>query len=354
MSRPRKTLFYESTTLVDIPPGQEWLTAFDYNSHQVVDYLYKKCVGNTIYYSSINCLEKLRYYLLQQKLCYSAEESKRWYEKTGPYPKGYQTALYRLHDIYDYGMIQSVNAFPVVFPYYANLTDLWKKELDNYLGTLDHKDAHLTQIRNCISRFLYRIQLTGFKHPSEISYDFIEEYLKMDKHRSLKSDARYTYSIGDILIFMADRGLCTHGIGWYPYFWMHEKILRMEDLTDSQIKCIESTRLESINFSVEEFTNLIPGFIERFQNFEYSKSPCNIVKFTLYNILVFLEMHKLGYHPDIASVWLEHKKISSENNGWKQYRRILDLFELYTREGDVIPEIIFRKKALLCDKHCMV
>lgn len=350
MSRPRKILFYESTTLVDVSPGQEWLKAFDYNSHQVVDYLVKKGVGNTVYYGTINCLEKFRNYLLQQKLCYSVKESKKWFENTGPYPKGYQTALYRLQDIYDNGMIQPVNAFPVLFPYYANLTGLWKKELDDYLETLDHKNSSLTQIRNCISRFLYRIQDTGFKHPSELSYDSIEEYLQVDEHRSLDSDARYTYSIGDILVFMADRGLCTHGIGWYPYFRMHEKILRMEDLTESQIRCIESIRLESLDFPLEEFADLIPGFIERFRIFGYSKSPCNAAKFTLYNFLVFLEMHELGYHPDIASVWLEQKKTSSENAGWKQNRRILDLFELYTTEGDVIPETIFRKKALLYDK----
>ena len=350
MFRPKKILFYESARLVDIPPGQEWLKAFDYNSHQVVDYLVEKGVGNTIYYCTINCLEKFRNYLVQQKLCYSAEESKQWYKNTGPYPKGYHTTLCRLQNIYDYGMIQSVNAFPVNFPHYANLTGIWKKVLDDYLVTLDHKNSFITQIRNCISRFLYRIQDAGAKHPAELSYDSIEEYLNMDEHRSPVSNALYTNSIGDILIFMAGMGLCTHGIGWYPYFRMHEKILRMEDLTESQIGCIESIRSKSTNFSFKKFSDLIPDFIERFRNFGYSRSPCSAAKFTLYNLLVFLEMHELGYHPYIAAKWVEHKRLSNESNGWKQNRRILDLFELYTSEGDVVPKTIFRKKALLCDK----
>ena len=349
MARPRKKLFYEDTMLGNIP-GQEWLVAFDSNSHQVVEYLVGKGVGNTIYYSTIKCLEKLRNYLLQKGMRYSAQKARQWYENGGPYPKGYQTALYRLQDIYDYGVIQPVNAFPVAFPYYQSLIGLWKQELDDYLDTLDNKTATLTQVRNCISRFLYCIQEQGITHPSELSFDLIEQYVEMDRHRSDTSEARYTYSIGDILIFMADKGLCSHGIGWYPYFRRHGKILHMSQLTESQISSIEALRLESLEFPAGEFAGLIPDFMGRFQSSGYSESPCAVARTTLYGLLTFLEMNGLGYHPDIAVIWLQHEMLSYKNDGWKQLRRILDLFEVYTREGDVAPEIIFRKKPLFCEK----
>ncbi len=350
MSRPSKIIFYENTIFSDLTPGNEWLRSFDCNSHKVVDYLVDNGVGNTIYYSTINCLEKLRIYLQEWQLCYSYEESMKWYKNSGPFPKGYKTALLRLQDIYDFGIVQSVNSFPVNPELFKNLTGIWKDVLDEYLKTLDYKNYYLLKIRNIVSRFLYRTQIAGFRHPSELSYDYLEEYMKKDEYRSAVSNARYTNSIGDILTFMADKGLCNYGIGWFPYFRMHEKVLYMKDLTESQIWCIKSIKLNGFKCTCKEFSILIPAFIEQFKTFGYSRSYCSTAKFTLYNLLVFLEMHDLGYHPDVAVIWLEQKKPSYKNNVWKHNRRILDLFEQYTRENDIIPETFFYKKLLLSDK----
>lgn len=349
MARPKKIPFYENKKQIQPLPGQEWLAAYDNNCQKVVDYLVQNGVGNTIYYSTINCLEKLRSFLLQNNTDYSVEKANRWFRDTGPYPKGYQSALSRLQDIFAYGEIQPANAFPVSFPYYSQLQGLWKKETDAYLATLDYTEASLTQIRNCVARFLYRIQASGIRHPSELSFDSLELYLETDGHISHNSEARYTYAISDILIFMASRGLCTQGIGWYPYFKMHGKVLHMQQLSGKQIDRTEALRSESLQFPSEDFAGLIPDFLERCQSVGYSKSPRSVARYTLYNLLLFLEMHALGYHPGIAMVWLEHEKLPYKTDGWKQIRRILDLFGLYMEEGDVIPQMIFRKKPLLCE-----
>jgi len=237
----------------------------------------------------------------------------------------------------------------VSFPYYSQLQGAWKEEIDAYLATLDHTEASLIQVRNCAARFLYRIQASGITHPTELTYGLLAQYLETDGHKSHNADARYTYVIGDILIFMASKGLCTQGLGWYPYFKMQGKILHMRDISEDYVKEIEVLRKESTDFSAKEFADLIPDFIERFQNIGYSKSPCVAARYTLYNLLLFFEMHDLGYHPKIAMVWLEHEKLSYKNDSWKQIRRVLDLFELYTKDGDILPQIIFHKKPLLCE-----
>lgn len=349
MARPRKILFYETPKPISPFPEQEWLETYDRNCQKVIDYLVLNSVGNTIYHSTVNCLEKLRNFLLQNSTCYSMEEAERWFQITGPHPKGYQTALFRLQDIFDHGEIQPVNAFPVSFPYYSHLQGFWKEEIDAYLATLDHREATLTQTRNCVARFLYRIQASGIKHPSELSFGSLKQYLETDGHKSHNTEAQYTYAISDILIFMASKGLCAQGLGWYPYFMMHGKVLRMQDLSEDQAGRIEAFRSESLQFPSEEFAGLIPDFLERYQSFGYSQSSRSVARYTLYNLLLFLEMHGLGYHPGIAVVWMEHEKSSDKNSGWKQIRRILDLFELYIEEGDVIPQVIFLKKSLLCD-----
>jgi hypothetical protein len=302
MARPRKLSFYETKEPVPHFSSQEWLTAYDSNCQKVVNYLVQNGAGNTIYYSTVNCLKKLRDFLLQNSTAYSTEEALRWFGETGPYPKGYLSAILRLQDIFDCGKIQPVHAFPVSFPYYSRLQGFWKKELDDYLSTLDYTESSLAQTRNCAARFLYRIQADGIRHPSELSFELLGQYMEEDGHKSHNSDARYTYAIGDILTFTASKGFCTQGIGWYPYFKMHGKILLMQDLLESQINRIETLRTESLAFPSKEFADLISDFLERYRAFGYSKSPCGIARYTLYNLLLFLEMHGLGYHPEIAMV----------------------------------------------------
>lgn len=349
MARLRRILFYESPKQNQPLSGQKWLETYDRNCQTVVDYLVLNGVGNTIYYSTVNCLEKLRNFLLQNSIPYSFEEADRWLRVTGTNPKGYRTALSRLQDVFEHGEIQPVNAFPVSLPYYSQLQGIWKEEVDVYLATLDYCGSSLRQTRNCVSRFLYWIQNSGIQHPSEISFDSLSRYLETDAHKSHNAEARYVYTISDILIFMGSRGLCAQGLGWYPYFKMRGKIIRMQDLSTIQIDRIETFRPESLQFPSQEFALLIPDFMDRYQSFGYSRSSCNTARATLYNLLLFLEMHGLGYHPEIVAVWMEHEKTFYKDSDRVQVRRILSLFALYTEEGEVIPQVIFLKKPLLCN-----
>ncbi len=123
----------------------------------------------------------------------------------------------------------------------------------------------------------------------------------------------------------------------------------MQNLSKSQIGRTEAFRSESLQFPSEEFARLIPDFMERYHSYGYNRSACSTARYTLYNLLLFLEMHDLGYHPEIAAVWMEHEKTFYKDSDRKQIRRILDLFALYTKEGDVVPQAVFLKKPLLCD-----
>lgn len=347
MARPRRNLFYEREGNEKLYLMHEWLAAYDSNCRNVVNYLIQRDVGTTLYYSSVRCLEKLRMFLIESNRVYTTKAADQWFRSTGPHSKGSLSALLRLDDFYRHGNVQPINAFPVAVPHYACLCEPWKGLLDNYLSALDQKERSLEQIRNCIARFLHDIQSHGITKPSEITFHVLETYIRDDTHKSHNSSARYTYAIGDILLFMSSRLMCSPGLGWYPYFRMHGSVLHMQDFSTEQVSRIESLRNESLTFPSEEYAELIPGFMERFRSLGYSGSPCKTAKFTLYNLLLFLEMHGLGYHREIAAVWLEHASLKNKSTGWKQKRRILDLFELYTREGDVIPQVIFRNKPYL-------
>ena len=285
---------------------------------------------------------------MNAKIAYSPEEAEAWLLINDPNPKGYRATIRRLADLYRFGKIQPLNAFPMALPYRKLLDEPWCTLTAEYLDTLSSSHGYLESVKNCVTRFLYGIQTAGIMNPNEITFDLLENYCQNDEHHSAVMNAKYIYAISDILLFFADRGLCSHGLGWYPYFRMKRKILHITDLTKEQVSAIESFRFESMEFPSEEYAAVIPDFLERFRMRGYRKTPCKVAKYTLYNLLLFLEMHGLGYHKAIADIWLEHEKTECKGQSWKQNRRVLNLFDLYLQEGDVVPSALFRTNSMLC------
>ena len=348
MARPRDIRFYEEP-LGDLPESQQWLSEYHEKSRILVEYLIENGAGCTAYHTAIRCLTLLREYLLRNDEAYTGTKAMQWYAETGPYPKGFLVDLYRISDLITYGEIQPANAFPQALPYSQKLEEPWSGILNSFLEMSDPTEASFDRIRNYASRFLFRIQQRGLSNPSDISFEILEEYCDTDGHRSVNSKAQYTYAVGDVLLFMADRGLCNHGLGWYPYYKMHNRIFRLCDMTREQNLAVEELRQESLSFPAEEYAALIPDFLERFKAYGYSESPCKTAKYTLTNLLLFLEMHNLGYHQGIADIWLEQEKTFHKGTAWKQARRILFLFNLYIQEGDVIPQSFNRIRPVLSD-----
>lgn len=350
MARPKKELFFEVDLPHVLPETEEWLYTFYYNSKMVVEYMLENGAQTTAYHTAINCLSGLRTYLLRSDLPYSPENAIHWFNDTGPYPKGYRAVLFRLEDLYLYGIIQPVNAFPQALSYEKKLVEPWKRILTEFRETLALSVRSEIQVKNCISRFLYRIQESGITSASQITFEVLENYFQTEGHRSEKTYSRYTYAVGDILLFMADKGMCHHGLGWYPYFRMHDRVFHLNDFTASQIELLEKTKAESLVFPAEKYAMLTADFLKAFMAFGYSKAPCKIAHYTLHNLLLFLEMHGYGYHKTVASIWLEHEKLFHKGDAWKMARRVLHLFDVYVERGAIIPEMIFREKPLLYER----
>ncbi len=338
MARPWKRPFYEE--LIQNPKeGQEWLAEYDSNCRLVMEYLMQNKVGTTLYDCSLRCLEGLRAFLLVHGYCYSKEISDRWFKTIEAPDKGTLTTLRRLEDMYTFGSVQPLNAYPLAYNYGELLNDEWKAVLEDFLQETYPLRKSCVAIRNQVSRFLCWMQGKS-NYPEQMTYADLEEYLANDIHRTTTAAARYKYSITDILLYLAARGRCSAGICWFPYYWVRDKVLRMETFPTGQVDKIESLREESQHFPTTEYASLIPGFLERFDSAGYSKAPRSAARYTLHNLLLFLDMHSLGYHPGIAQVWLLQQK-EEHAGSWKQYRRILNLFELFVQEGDVLPQVIF-------------
>ena len=337
MARPKKKLFFESDIPCDLIQKNEWLYNFHLNSEKLVKYILKNGAQNTAYHTTVSCLTGLRTYLLTNEIPYSPEAAVQWFRDTGPYPKGYQSVLYRFEDLYLYGSVQPVHAFPHALSYEKKLTEPWKGILTEFRKTSVLSVNSEIQVKNCVSRFLYRLQEWGISSPSQITFGLLEDYCQTECHSSAHSYSRYIYAIGDILLFMADRGLCHHGLGWYPYYRMHQRIFSIDDFTVKQIELLENTKEEASVFQTEEYAVIVEDFLAEYMKSGYSKTQCKAAHYTLHNLLLFMEMHGYGYHQTVADIWLEHEKLFHKGDGWKMARRILRLFDIY-----------IKRKTLLC------
>lgn len=349
MARPTDVRFFEVPLPENLPPNLEWMRLYQENSAQLSQYLTEHGAKSTAYHAAIRCLSELRHHLVESGSEYTPDAAVIWFNNSGFHDKGTKVTLFRFADLYQYGSVQPPNAFPMALPYRNELHEPWKTILDGYITSLSNRECWNEAIRSHLARFLYRIQTKGVQEPSEITYELLEEYLQNDFHVSKHSTSVYTHAICGLLQFMAEKNLCGHGLGWYPYYRMQNRILLYSDLTADQIERLEAARIESLEFPSEEFATVIPDFLNRITLLGYSNSPQKTARYTLQNLLLFLEMNGLGYHPVIASIWLENERNRIHSSGWKQSRRILNLFEIYTVEGDVIPQMHFRNKPLLSD-----
>ncbi|QFJ53921.1 tyrosine-type recombinase/integrase [Pseudobutyrivibrio xylanivorans] len=349
MARPRDIRFYDRIDPND-QKNRPWLLEYCTNSRKLCEYMEQKGAGSTARFYTINLLTILYEYLLESDIMYSDSVAEKWFSERQPHIKGEKITLDRLIDIYKFGEVQPIHAYPFVLPYTDALCPMWKDLLTEYLDTVDHAERTKEQIRNCIARYLYRLQSWGITVPEKITFDVIESYCQIDAHASDNSKVRYTYAIGDIMNYMADKGLCIHGLAWYPYFRMHNRIFDIKDFADDQISEIEGAREIISLLSAEGFARLIPVFLNDFTAAGYSDSPCKTASYVLHNLLLFMEINGLNYSKAVADVWLEHETTYHHNgNSWKQAWRVIYLFDVFVKEKNLAINTIQHCKSLKCE-----
>ena len=234
--------------------------------------------------------------------------------------------------------------------YYGILQPPWKVYADDYLASLNYCEVTIGSIRRRVSLFLYYLQDIGVTSPSEITFAIVEEYCNKLQLTRGESTNRNIYAAGDMLLFWADLELCEHSLGWYPYFFPRGSILHKENLTENQVKEIASVKEESLQFPAEEYARVIPDYLKQLELLGYGHTQIKSAHTALYNLLVFLGLNGLGYHADIAAIWLEHKKSSCNTVHWKRHRRTLNVFETFTKENAILPHKIYRNTPLLCEQ----
>lgn len=302
------------------------------------------------------CYTALRAHLVEQGRGYTKELAAQWLEAISgkyctPYFKYFGKCILQLNDVYDTGAIRREH-FPIISEKAKNaLIPLLKKTLVDYIDNCRERysAAYINCIRSRCSRFLIFIQKRGIIGFSQITYELIAEFHRKDSHKGCTSKPAYEASIQDFLLYLANLGECTYGFAWYFYYIRREKVLSLGDFPSAQQEAVGRVETESQDFPSNEFHDLIPQFLGILNRLGYSHSVVSVYNDTLLQLYLFLDMHGLGYHPDIARAWFEAHRPPDRGHASSIYR-VLMLFEQFASDGAIMPEQVFTEKETVFDR----
>jgi len=343
-------LFYEVPLPHPLPQNVSWLLDYRKNSKQLIHYLESKGAEGTRYLQTIHCLSDLQDYLLANNLPYTESNASSWCDSLEfPKPRGSALTLARLSDIYHYGKVQPLNVFPQWRSYAKLLDEPWDNLLQEYLDAGEFHGKHCHRVKQHVSKFLFWLQTKDINNPSEITYNLLDKYFKYDKHNTRKEKSRYTLAVGNFITFLADKGLCNHTIGWYPYYWRFNLTVRKCNLSKAQQSILTSLKEDSPSFSIESMFASSEVFLDEYKKSGYDKRLCLRATYTIRNLFLFLDMYGVGYKSEAVEIWLDHEMSVRKKSEWLESRRILHLFDNYLKENTLNPQIRFTPRNRLYD-----
>ena len=331
MARPKRKPFYAQIVSEDILENNSWIIEYNNNSRVVIEYLVSSEVKTTAYYASLNCLEKLKNYLISSGKSYSYYEALKWYDSLTS--KGnYLITLQRLNEVYETGAIKQYCLYAFNPPIYTELNEEWKSILDEFLENLDYLPATINKTRFVLARFFYKAQQTGIT-PYDITYSFVSEYIVEDKHQ------RNCENLQDILAFMASYGYIPSTLQWYPYLQKHDRVIYKEMLNNNQINTISEIMSARRCIPIDEdFIELAIEFTNQIKSVGYSISVVKEAKYTIHSLLVFLDINHYPYSTEIADIWLDIQKSMMRKTECKTLKRIIFVFNSFLEERRIIPD----------------
>ena len=132
MARPKRKPFYAQIVSKEILENNSWIVEYNNNSRVVIEYLVSSEAKKTAYYASLNCLEKLKDYLVSTKKTYSYSEALEWYDSLDS-KDNYLITIQRLNEVYETGSIKHYCLYAFNLPIYTELNEEWKSILDDFL-----------------------------------------------------------------------------------------------------------------------------------------------------------------------------------------------------------------------------
>jgi len=218
----------------------------------------------------------------------------------------------------------------------------FEDEINEYLKECKeiYAEAQQRNIRfRCID-FMRFLQNRGLNGVPDLGYEDIRAYHEDVPNRGRVNRMLYESSIKMFLSYLADKGACRHGLGWFLHYLQSGWIVPVDDVTYTPG---ETTEREPLLLSAEEYRSLSENLLSTLREEHLSGNAVYVYEKAFRHHFVFLDLNGLNYNLFRAIAWAEAAK-GVFNSSWPTVRRAMYLFDDYARTGMLVPGKSYKLK----------
>jgi len=316
----------------------------DYQSEvqKVIEFLKEKRVCSSSRASHEECYQTFAKYLISNGMTYSADTGKQWLDSIRDtysrqrcyFWKQYMT---QLEEMISTGAISDRNLYQNK-SFYDKVPDCLKSALDEYLDYCRHKYSKRSfeQAKIYCSETMLFFSDQQLASIEEVAYQDVISLYNADMYCNDGTKSLILGHAARMLSFFAEKGLCKSSYSLLLDSQTHPYVGALASFSQENRTALERLRTESQSNPTHEFYSSIDGFIDALKNHGYVGSTLYLARHSLTALYLFLEIHELGYLPEIVWIWfVEIQK--SMGSSWKHWRRTLKCYEEYFCMGNIFP-----------------
>lgn len=223
---------------------------------------------------------------------------------------------------------------------YEKLPETWKKALDVYLESCKTKYTirTLEYTRIHCAEGLLLLSDKNVNDISELTYDAIIGLVETKMYCTDETRAVILNNTAHMLKFYGEIGQCSGNLSLLLNEKIYPHIGNLSDFRETGRKAIERVREENRMHDADEFRSSIIPFTEVLKAHGYVGTTLKLAMHALTAFYLFLEIHRLGFHPDIMWRWFDEVRERILGSSWLHWRRVLKFYEEFFHTGDIHPD----------------
>ena len=314
---------------------------------QVMGFLKEKRVCSSSRASHEECYQAFAEYMSLKGLIYSTNAVEQWLASiVGAYPRQkcyfWNQYMKQLEEMISCRTISDRNLYQNKSSYKKVPAHL-RARLDEYLEYCRHKytKRSLEMATIYCSETLLFFSDRHIAAIEEIAYQDITDLYNVDFYCESDTKAVLIGHAARMISYFSGRGLCK--IGYYLLLnrQLNPYVGALDSFSKEQQLAIEQLRVQSHLLPADEFYDSIDGFVATLEGHGYVGATLKTARQSLTALYLFLDIHGLGYSPEIAWIWFAQAR-ASMGVSWKQWRRAIKCYEEYSRTGEIQPAKKYR------------
>ena len=308
---------------------------------RVMSLLKEKKVCSSSKKSHRDCYESLGSYLKQSNTGYTVKARDEWFieiKKRLPSQRCiiWIRYVYQLEEMDSSGTVSDCRLY-LNQSTYNKLSISWKDDLDFYLEDCSKRytkrTLELTRIY-CSEGVLILSEI-GIINISKISYKAVLMLINTKMYQSDETRNEILNYTARMIRFYEKIGKCTKPYSLLFNSQIYPHIGLVSVFCSENKAALQKTT--DVIMSAADFNRKIEPFIECLKAHGYIGTTLKLAKHVLTAFYLFLDIHDLGYHPDIVWIWFSEVK-KSLGTSWLHWRRVLNFCNEYLLIGDIHPD----------------